>query len=232
MNNLSLAQFDSYVDRLKTIAFTTISALKQLDQINQLITEKNRILLQNPVLFRTLQRTISQSSIINVAMFTDPTNDAFNLRTLAKYLEQYKRKFINNDASKLADVEEILTKIKNLDTNETRRKIKNMRDKIYGHVNKELIEQKERYEEFIAKNDISWQEVGGYLETIGEILNEITGLLLDKGTVMGIVGDDMTYAQFKGLEEAILLEDWLGIKAPPGLEQEAREYVKNRLTKK
>jgi hypothetical protein len=95
----------------------------------------------------------------------------------------------------------------------------------YAHLSKMVVEDSEGKKEFLKENDPTWIELEQYLDKVGSILNDVSGVILNKGTHMGIVGDDQMLPQFRALEENYLIERWVTIRASTELEEQIRKYA-------
>lgn len=185
-------ELDKTLDQIKTDVFTSLSNIQLLSDLSTLIDENNRVVMGNPVLFKSLIREFQLSLSIKLERILENGPDKENINhaiDLAKYF-QHSLKDEDKEAS-LSKAFHLIAEVKDSDTTKHNREFRN---NIYAH--------SARDKSTLKGLAIKYDDYKATYEKLGEALNLISGAYFSKGTVMRIVSDDRTIDQFRSLEKA------------------------------
>lgn len=192
MTAKTLNELDEVVDQLKTDVFTSLTNIQLLNDLNVLIEEQNRVVMVNPVLFKSMLREFQLSFSIKLERIVEDGKEKANINHVSELVKYFQRSV--KDESKKANIQKALTLIEEVKNSDTVKHNREFRNKVYAHMAKN--------QRGLTGLVIRYDAYKGTYEKLGEALNLISGAFFDKGTVMRIVGDDRTVEHFRGLEQA------------------------------
>lgn len=184
-------ELDKTVDQIKTDVFTSLSNIQMLSDLSVLIDEKNRVVMSNPVLFKSLMREFQLSLSIKLERILENGPDKENINHAIDLAKYFQHSLSDKDKS---DLEKAFGLIDEVKASDTAKHNKEFRNNVYAHAAKD----KSSLQGLVIKYD----DYRTIYEKLGEALNLISGAYFSKGTAMRIVSDDHTVDQFRGLEKA------------------------------
>ena len=185
------------VDKAKDAVIFSTTRINYLLQIIELSKVNNRILRRFDEFFSVVQRAFVASTLVDIRSLSESRADTHNLNTLSQTIRQSDIEQAKKDA-----LEPILLQIKEILDEEIAKKATIIASTSYAHKSLHLPKQ-----EVILR----YVEMRDHLDKVGELLNNISGILWNASTVMHLTSSegDSFFQEMNHIELAEDIGTWM-----------------------
>lgn len=167
------------IDQVKDYVILSNTRINYLLQLLDLVRAKNRIVMVHQGFYAMVDRDFNRSILLDLRALTENKTNTHNLRTLISALRTWTPD--NRDESTSAQMNQLCDRVDQLLSDSVVHRATVLSSTQAAHRSLRLPSEQQNF---------TYQEASDWLRQVGDVLNQMSGLLWSSGTVMSIYDSD------------------------------------------
>lgn len=167
------------IDRVKDYVILSNTRINYLLQLLDLVRARNRIVMVHQGFYAMVNRDFNRSILLDLRALTENRTNTHNLRTLTSALRAWTPD--NRDESTSTQMNQLCDSVDQLLSDSVVHRATVLSSTQAAHRSLRLPSEQQNF---------TYQEASDWLKQVGDVLNQMSGLLWSSGTVMSIYDSD------------------------------------------